>query len=148
MIPFILNNALLITPRKLILFFSPPRLPKERAVQLYSSQERGLTPQPSCATPFPNKFPLGRWLGPSSVLGHWWPSSRPKGLRKALFRLSSPWPTAGQLQVVTPYYTASDVLNAAQHTHVGVPAQRDGWSQGWSPQSSRRTESRSPSRSV
>jgi len=59
-----------------------------------------------------DKFLLGRRLGPSSVLGYWWPSSRPKGLRKALFRLSSPWPAAGQLQVVTRNYTASDVLNA------------------------------------
>lgn len=141
MIPFVLNNALLITPCKPILFLDHHGC---RRRELSSNQEHGLTPGLSRAALFSNKFLLGRWLGPSSVLGCWWPSSRREGLRKALFRLSLPWPTAGQLQGVTaPYYTASDVFKAAQHTGIRVPGQRGGWSPGWSPQSSVRTESRS-----
>lgn len=65
--------------------------------------------------------------GPSSALGCWWPLSRPKGLRKALFRLCSPWPSAGQLHGLTRYYVASDVPTQLNTHALGVPGRRVGW---------------------
>lgn len=88
---------------------------------------------------------FSRWVGSPSMLGNWWSSSRPEGLRRALFRLSSPWPRQGSprdLLVSTEF----QMFSTQPNRYTGVPEQRGRWSKGWSPQSSVRAEIRSPPR--